>query len=294
MTILFTNLTFSINARRAIRACAKSGQPQISDSKRRLFSAVGQVVKAAGLAYVAASAASCVNTAQNLQRLREQLTCLPSSFNNHQGYQKYLRPGEFIVPSEVLQAFRQLFDKDMPLATNEVEGVYLQKNFLASPQRQEQFRKNLIKLNLTDNQIESLVALFSSTDVIIATARIITENKFFDFLLHERMHQAMKRLTPAKRELLTRATKEVLSATDENFQPLITIPDSKQSKTQPVTKRERLIDHHQDATQNWEEFYTYLSQGSWPPVATQLLSSFHPEAYALYSRLKQACEVTGR
>lgn len=220
--------------------------------------------------------------AQPNKEIHEALEHPHRELEDPYGYLKYLEDREFVVKNEIFDAYARTVDK-RPEWLGQPVGGYLSENYLDTKAEVKEFRKRLAKLGLSQDEIRFYEVPFTSTDLIIFRESILKEEDYFlKVLAHERFHKEIKRLSNKEYQVMRQAAQEIMSRKDEDGR----YPFSE--KWYPGKRVSGL--YLATAQTNWEEFYTFLAQGEFEPLAEDLLKGYYPEAYEIFERLKSSTE----
>ncbi len=224
-------------------------------------------------------------------------------------YTRFLREDEHILPNRVFDAYAETISCSCSNMSNAPVGGYITKNFLDTRKEQEEFRKRLMQEGFSRNDIRHYEKILTKPDIIIFRESILTSKNpdFTEALPHERFHKEMAGLSEEELRVLHNAYDNIIhkeytpeEAEKEGMQLGYyeikmwegMAPEAKeQSVGIPLLADKQGGKVCMYATKNWGEFYPYLAQGEFLPRVEKVLERENPEAYEIYSRIKEKCEL---
>lgn len=245
---------------------------------------------------------------QGVQAQEKEVGNNASVKKEHVDEKKHLREGENVVSQEVMNVFARIVD---PMSEySEVQGGYLKKNFLDSPEKIRMFREGLANLGYTSDQIDSAEKNFAKDNIVFSKTAL--ERKDFHTIMgHERLHKAIEHCSFDEKKILNDARDEIIRDykekemvwSDEVFIFTKAHPDMLPSemgeKSKEIIQKHNpiLLDKNGGVEgilpiiMNAGEFYTYLYMGKLSPQVEEHLKNTYPDAYALYISLVQSIEA---
>jgi hypothetical protein len=114
---------------------------------------------------------------------------------------------EKVIPQKVLEIYASTIDTVVRNEDRQVLGGFIDYNFLDTDQEKKEFLEGLKKAGFTEEEIQKYYAFFTADEKpgIIFGEQALKENDFKDLLAHERMHQAISRLSKADQDSLKQA-----------------------------------------------------------------------------------------
>lgn len=235
-----------------------------------------------------------------------------NNIDDPKGYLSYLKKREFIVKDNILSAYAEAITDNM---WGTPRGGYIDRVFLGDSERKK-FKENLKKLGLNNEEIEFYVNLFSTPDIIVLSESTLSKtslevyedesleykDSFLVILHHERIHQALEKLDQNELKILRSAAKGFIDEDRKRktealdlgiYGELIDMEDkNKYPKEKQLLLNERFNGENprfQIALNN-EEFYPYLGCGSLRDEAGHEFKKRYPEAYLIFSKLRDSCK----
>jgi hypothetical protein len=235
-----------------------------------------------------------------------------NNIDDPKGYLSYLKKREFIVKDKILSAYAEAITDSI---CGTPKGGYIHRVFLGNSERKN-FKETLKKLGLNNEEIEFYVNLFSTPDTIVLSESTLSQtsleiyedesleykDSFLVILHHERIHQALKKLDQNELKILRSAAKEFINEDRKRktealdldiFGELIDMVDkNKYPKEKQLLLNERFNGDNPrlQITKNNEEFYPYLGCGSLRDEAELEFKKRYPEAYLIFSKLRDSCK----
>lgn len=207
-----------------------------------------------------------------------------------------LNDDEIVIPDKVMEAFYQTLDKDSFTQGGSAFGGYLDKNYLSDKDRQNEFMERLSKIGYSKKEAQDFLAKLQKPGQIIFSEGSLEDSSFENYLTHERFHREMKGLSQEKINKLQEAAQEIMSRRRQLKQEEKAIAEKTGSTDMPFLEVQNRDPHAQVdpaflAQLRWDEFYAYLSVGTYVPDVEKALEKDHPEAYQIYSEIKNKCQV---
>jgi len=228
-----------------------------------------------------------------------------------------LREREFIIPSDVFDTYARAADErnrkdDEPTAEG---GYILNGKSILSPKKTRFFTNELRSKGYSKEDIKFYTSLFKSNDIIILKADSYTS--LVKRVQHERMHQELENLKRNDRrsyEILERARKGLrgkhYSIDEAERSGLFDESEIADARYIEGFARKKYPDCQQllsvvgmkgngfesffyimKLSENPDEFYPFLAQGVLEERAENCLEQEYPEAYRIYSELKEKCAL---
>ena len=199
---------------------------------------------------------------------------------------KLLQEDEYVVPSEIFDAYALTVDEDLKKMPESIRLVfmpaagYIEENYLDKKKKKE-FVKRLREISVSEDEIKFYCTLFTKSDIIVIreSELYLQEDGFKAKLYHERFHKKMKKL---KRE------------NKKDYRYMMDV-----SKKLLESSEALGIDGYR-VRQGGEEFYAYLAFNIPEEKRKEIeekIKNKYPRAYEIYSNIKteiEEMEGTGR
>lgn len=212
----------------------------------------------------------------------EEICNSEDSFNDPYNFSGYLEDREFVVPDKVFDSYAQIVDKKPDFGGAPAAG-YLTKNYLDTEEELKEFNERLGNLNLSEIETEKYTRLFTSSDIIVIKESVLKDKeKFRKFLPHERFHKNIQKLDKQDYDYMMSVADDLVWKETDNGLRFV-----RERETSKYLGGFALA----EATENPEEFYTYLAQGEFMPRVEKTLKEDYPKAYDLFNEIKNECEI---
>lgn len=186
---------------------------------------------------------------------------------------KYLRKDEYIVPQKVLNIFASLVDPNNFLG-NEPGGGYININHCNSPDFKKSFEEKSRGVGFNEEEIKEYLKIFNGKKIILI-GDDTEETKFLDYLIHERFHKEVKKLSKQDYGLLMSVAKKICFEEREDGSRVV-----KENYIYfPNYNRGFALS---SACLNPEEFYAYLIGEVFHPETLEYFKKKYPEAHEIY------------
>lgn len=235
-----------------------------------------------GFEFVLSSGCATRKIGLENEEINKGLEYFAQKLEDPNGYLDYLEDREFVIKNEIFDSYARTIDKRPEWLNNPVGG-YMSENYLDTKEEQEEFKKRLSELGLSQNEIEFYESFFTSSDLIIFKESILKDKFFLKALPHERFHKMIKHANNEEYKIMEQAAEEIIRRTDKNNNLFVNEKyyEGKFSSGFYVMA----------ANMNWEEFYTYLAQGEFEDKVEETLKKDYPEVYVLFNKIKESCKL---
>lgn len=218
------------------------------------------------------------NTGLKNEEIRDGLKHFYGELDDPNGYLKYLTDREFVIKNEIFDAYLKTAGEQHPWLNDYCAGLYLDRNSLNTIEKIVKFRKKLIELGLSHDEIIFYESLFRSSDVIILRESTLKEDYFLKMLSHERFHRMLRQLSGEEYEIMEQAAKGMMRKNSELGIRFVSDEAVSQLYENAISLQ-------------WEDFYTYLAAGELENSVLGLLKSDYPEAYEIFNGIKKSISI---
>lgn len=235
---------------------------------------------------------------------------------------KLLGKNEYVVPDNVLMAFKSVVDTSGLLGKQTIpEGVTLHANFLESKflrmtfrGKERKFLSKLKKLGYSQQEAEHHVSVFVAGNIIFSHSGTMAPDFELGKLAHERLHMRIHNLPKEQANVLNEARDAILAAdsrmlekqTDEIGLVLKKEKNGELTAWQAYEEKNKLSESHPMILKENSktssipgffemtvrtrpiEFYTYMLMGRLDPSVEQYVKEHYPKSYAIYDSLRSS------
>lgn len=247
--------------------------------KRKFLNLAGAaciVVALGGLEGIITGCASIPKVSREELKIGYQSSVI-SSIEDPRDRLRFLHDDEYVVPDKVFNTYVRIvngYEDNFPEWAIIQAGGYFAENYL-SGREINKFAGRLKELNLSEEEISFYIKLFTREDIIILKASELKEDvSFKKFLPHERFHKAMRRLSRKDRKEMMDVAREMIDAKNTDGKSLVPRGNA-----------------YVAASQNPEEFYTYLAQGEFTFEVEDVLRKNYPKTYQIFDRIREECRL---
>lgn len=192
-----------------------------------------------------------------------------------------LKPGEHVLPDDVLDAYAGTVAKTTGFSKGPAAG-YLATNYLDTRGERREFAERLDKLGYNAQEKKGFTKLLKQDDVVIIKESALKGPNFKKYIEHERLHREFQKIDNKDHELMMDVAAKLVRQKNPDGSPVV----QEHGGSKYLGGFARM-----SAQQNPEELYTYLAQGEFNDETAKALQKESPKAYALYTDLVNRIKI---